>query len=815
MTTAIPAGLERRREDFGLITGTSGYVDDLKAPQGRPAPLHMVAVRSPYAHAEIKSVNLEAARAMPGVVAAFSGAELAGPMPLLDTIPLPGLRKPPRHPLATDRARYVGDPVAVILAESSYAAIDALEQVEIDYIPLTAVSNPETALAPGAPVLYDELGDNVAFVHPSGGGDIQAAFQQADRVVRLRVVNQRIAPASLEARACLFDYDPASGQFTAWLSSQRIYGAQEQLAATFGLDKAKVRVYNAQVGGGFGAKTRFMGEELAAAALALKYGRPVKWAETRSENLQAQSQGRGQTSYIEAAVKNDGRWLGLRVRTVADLGAFLAAATTIVPTGTARMLNGPYRLEAIDSQVIGSLNNKVPTSAYRGAGRPEAAYILERTIDKIARELNLDPAEVRLRNFIPPEAFPYSALTGIKYDSGDYAKALQVALEVGAYKGWRARQETARASGSSKLLGIGLSTYIEISGDGGGPPGMPTEAATVRIRPDGKVLVQSGVAHNGQGHFTAFAQLAAQVFNLPGDRIEVEMNDSALPAYGIGTFGSRTLQVAGSAVHVAAEAAREKALRVAAQILEAAPADLTLEEGRVQVRGVPARSIELGELARLVETRPELLEPDSTNPNQAATGLAARRNFSPEGPTFPSGAHLSVVEVDSATGEIKILDYLAVDDCGRVLNHYLADAQVHGSLAQGLGQALYEEIVYDENGQLLSGTLMDYTIPTAEQLPVFKTESVETPSPRNPLGVKGIGESGCTGGPPCLVNAVLDALAPLGIKEVDMPLRPEKIWALIEAAKAGSLSQPEPALPPFFRGTATPKAEKPGAFHFE
>ncbi|HEX2915497.1 MAG TPA: xanthine dehydrogenase family protein molybdopterin-binding subunit [Chloroflexia bacterium] len=817
--TVLPAGLERRREDYRVITGASGFVDDLQPEAGRPTALYMAVVRSPYAHAEIKAINLEAARSAPGVIGAYSAEELVGGMRALDIFPLPGLKKPLRKPLAVGKARYVGDPVAVVVAESRYAATDARDLVEVEYGPLPAVADPEEALRPGAPVLYPEFEDNKAYLFELGGGDIEAAFKAADRVVRLRVVNQRLAPSSLEPRACMFDYNPATGEMLARVSSQAVFRVRDSLSAFLGIEKTKIRVINSDVGGGFGAKTTFVGEEIVAASLAYRLGRPVKWLEGRSENLQAQTQGRGQINYIEAAVKNDGRVLGLKVRTVADLGGFILGVSPTIATTTVRMLNGPYRIEALDTQVVGALNNKAPTSAYRGAGRPEAAYILERTIDRVAHELQLDPADVRRRNFLPADVFPFKALTGLQYDSGNYQAALEKVLELGDYAGWRERQKEQRQQKSSKLLGLGLSTYIEIAGGGGvRMPGVPQEAATVRIRRDGTILVQSGVASNGQGHFTAFAQVAAQIFNLPGDKIEVQMNDSALPAYGFGTFGSRTTPVAASAVHIAAEAAREKAFGLAARLLEASQSDLILEEGKVMVRGVPARAVELGELARMVEEEPDLIEREEPNPVNGAPieGLAAWRDFLPSDATFPSGAHLAVVELDTDTGDVHVLKYVAIDDCGRVLNHYLADAQFHGGLAQGLGQALYEEVAYDENGQLLSGTLMDYTIPTAEQLPHFDCAAVETPSPTNPLGAKGAGEAGCTGGPPAIVNAVLDALAPLGIKYLDMPLRPEKIWSLVQAAKAGQLDQPEPQVPPFFKGKDSEGSdEKSGSFVFE
>jgi carbon-monoxide dehydrogenase large subunit len=798
--TNIPSGLERRREDYTLITGQAHYVDDLKPPQGRPLVLHMAVVRSPYAHANVKSIRLDAALTLPGVVAAFEGVELVSGMRGMDTFMVPGLKKPERRPLAVGRVRYVGDPVAIVLAEDRYVAEDARGLVEVDYEPLPPVTDPEEALASSAPLLYEEFGSNVAFVARTGGGDIQAAFERADHIIRLRLVNQRLAPASMEPRACLFDFNSTSGELSAWVSSQSVYGAREALSSFLGIDRSRIRVQNAEVGGGFGTKTRFVGEEIIAASLAVRYGRPVKWIESRSENLQAQTHGRGQINYIEAAFQRDGRLLGIKARSVGDLGAFLAGVTAMVPNGTPYLLSGPYRVEAVDSQVVGVFTNKVPTSAYRGAGRPEAAYILERIMDRGARELGLDPVEIRRRNFIAPDAFPYRTVTGLQYESGNYQAALDRAVEVAEYAQWRAKQRERREAGSPLLLGIGVSTFVENAGGTISVPGAPREAATVRIRQDGTILVQSGVAHNGQGHFTTFAQIAATALHVPASQVEVRMNDTDLPAFGIGTFGSRTAQTAGPAVLLAAEAVREKALQVAAQVLEAAPADLVMEDGQVTVRGVPTRAVSLGELARLVEEQPDLIEHEPPNPanGRLIEGLAAWRDFNPPDATYSSGAHLAVVEIDADTGEARLLSYVAVDDCGRVLNHYLVEAQIHGALAQGIGQALYEEVIYDQNGQLLTGTLIDYTLPAARQMPEFVTALLETPSPRNPLGVKGIGEGGTIGGPPAVVNAVLDALAPLGIKAIDMPLKPEKIWTLIQAARSGTLEQPEPVLPSIF-----------------
>jgi carbon-monoxide dehydrogenase large subunit len=785
--SAQTIGFERRREDYQPVTGRAHYVDDLRPAPGRPPVLYMAVVRSPYAHARITAIQLDAARSLPGVVAALAGAELVRGMPTLGAMPLPGLKKPERRPLAVDRVRYVGDPVAVILAESLYVAEDARDLVEVDYEPLPAVTDVEAAIEPGAPLLYDELGSNIALSQQTTWGDVQTAFAQADHVVSLRLLNQRLAPSSLEPRACMFDFDASTGELCAWLSSQSVFRARDTLATFLNLDHKQIRVHNADVGGAFGAKTVFLGEEIIAATLAMRYSRPVKWIEQRNENLQAQSQGRGQVNYIEAAFQHDGKLLALKSRLLGDLGAFLIFASPMLPTRTPLMLCGPYQVQAIESQVQGVLTNKAVTAPYRGAGRPEATYIVERVMDRIAHELQMDPAEVRRRNFIPPQAFPYKTVTGIVYDSGNYPAALERALQLAEYATWREKQRASRTSDGSRLIGIGLASFIELSGDSAPlPPGAPREAATVRIQRDGTALVQSGVAHNGQGHFTIFAQIVADVLGLPANKVEVRMNESDLPAYSIGTYGSRVTQVAGSAIMLAAQAVRDKAIHLTAQLLEASPADLVLTDGRIIVRGAPSRTMELGELARLVEEQPQLSEQQPPDPVNGVPieGLAAWHDFSPDGAAYSSGTHIAIVEVDTETGEVRILKYVAVDDCGRVLNHDLAEAQIHGSLAQGIGQALYEEVVYDQEGQLLSGTLMDYALPLAHMVPNFVTDFIETPSPFNPLGAKGVGESGCIAAPPAVVNAVLDALAPRGITAIDMPVTADKVWSLLQASKA-------------------------------
>ena len=774
---------ERRREDRGLITGRTQFVDDMRPASERPGTLHMLVVRSPYGHARIDGIDAEAARRAPGVVAVVTGRDLVGKLKPLEGMHLPGMQVAPRLPLAVDKARYVGDPVAVVLAENRYLGADARDLVDVEYTPLPAVTDVEAAASAGAPLLYEEFGTNVAFARQTPYGEVAEVFARAQHTLRLRLVNQRVAPSSMEPRACYFDYDPRRGELSAWMSSQAVFRVRDVLSRYLDLPSGRVHVRNAAVGGAFGAKNALLGEELIAAWLALTSGRPVKWIEERSENLQAQAQGRGQLNYVEAAFQDDGRLLGLKIRTLGDIGAFVVGVSAMMPTRTPTLACGPYRVEAIESDVACLYTNKPPCTPYRGAGRPEATYILERVMDGIARELKLDPAEVRRRNLLPPDAFPYQTVTGMPYDSGNYPALLARLLELGEYEQWRQRQREQRARCGTRLPGLGLSTFNEVSGDGRAMSAdAQREAAVVRVRPDGTLLVQSGVAHNGQGHFTLFAQITAGVFGLPVERVEVEMNNADLPVYSIGTFGSRVTQVGASVVLLAARAVREKTMQVAARLLEAARADLELTAGQVRVRGVPGRSVALGDLARQVEANPALLAgiEDGPTSTRGIEGLASWRDFAPEGPAFSAGAHLAVVEVDTETGNIDVLRYIAVDDCGRILNRELAEMQLHGALAQGFGQALFEETLYDQQGQALSGSLLDYALPLAKELPGFTSDFIETLSPTNPLGVKGVGESGTIGAPPALVNAVLDALSPLGINSIDMPLTREKVWRLLQ-----------------------------------
>jgi aerobic carbon-monoxide dehydrogenase large subunit len=796
----IPAGLERRVEDYTVITGRSSYVDDIRLNDERPSILHMGVVRSTYAHARILAIHLDEARAMEGVIAAFAGDEVANDLPAMEVMAMPDVQKPQRHPLAVKKVRYVGDPVAVVLAESQYIARDACDRIRVDYEPLPVVLDVEQASKADAPLLYEELGTNVLYRKPNRGGEIDKIFAQAEHTVTLRLENQRLAPTSMEPRTCMFDYDAESGYLTAYVSSQNIFQMRSTLAHFLDMAEDHVRVHNADVGGAFGSKTLFLGEEIIAAVLAKKYARPVKWVEDRSENLEAHMHGRGQVNYVEAAYTSQGELRGLRVHTLGDVGAFIYGIGHMLPMFTSNMLSGAYHVRAIDCDIAAVLTNKVPTGAYRGAGRPEAAYIMERTIERIARELGLDPVEVRRRNLLQPDEFPYHAPTGMVYDSGNYQRTLDKALALADYAGWREKQRQQREQDSSKLLGIAVSTFIETSGTPT-PPGNKKEAATVRILSDGTILVQSAVATNGQGHFTAFSQIAAQVFHVPGTQVKVALNDTSLPAFGTGTNASRTTLTAGSTIYLAAEAAREKVLQLAAYVLEAAKDDLSIENGRVFVSGVPARSVELGELARMAEERPDLIEHEDSNPANGVPieGLAAWRDFAPPYSAVGSGTHIAVVEVERETGEIEVLHYVAVDDAGRILNHYLAEAQMHGSITQGIGQALFEGVEYDQQGHDLTDTLMKYPIPKARQVPDYELELVETLSPISPLGSKGLGEAGTIAAPPTVVNAVIDALSPLGVKTLDMPLKPEKIWRVIQAAQQGTLRQDEPVLPVFFK----------------
>ena len=754
MTPPVFGSSIRRVEDPHLIRGAGRYVDDLQ-PDGC---LHVVFLRSHLAHATIGRIDLAAARKAKGVVAAWSAADLENLKPLRIEAGVDGMALPERRVLSSGRVRHAGEAVAMLVAESLAQARDALELIELDLDPLPVVTDMERALQDDAPLLYPEVGTNVAFRKDVKRGPIKRSFDQADVVVRERLVNQRLIPAPLEPRGAVAWID--GGRLTVQVSSQSTYGVRDTIAACLGLEEEEVRVIVEDVGGGFGSKGGCLGEEIAVAEAARRLGRPVKWIEDRSENCAVTWHGRGQLQEVELAARRDGTVLAVRSRILADMGGRLEPFTALIPGVTPDLQTGCYRIPASQSSLLAVYTNTTPTGPYRGAGRPEAAFLIERMMDRLAGELGIDPIELRLRNFISPSEFPYTNAGKLTYDSGNYAGTLQRLVEVSDYPQLREAQRRARADG--KLQGIGIATYVEIAA------GTEADQATVRLESDGMITVITGSTPHGQGHQTTWAQIAADHFGVSVDRIKVVFGDSDLPAYAIGTFGSRSAALSGSAIHETVGALTTQLRALAAAAFEAAPADVVLEAGRLQVRGVPARAMSLQQLATwAIEAgrQPE---------------LSARKEFEAPAEVFPFGAHLALVEVDRETGAVRVLRYVAVDDCGPVINPMIVDGQVHGAIAQGLAQALFEGVIYDEEGQLLTGNLTTYLLPTAADLPMFETERTVTPSPNNPLGVKGIGEGGTTGSTPAVVNAVMDALRPLGIHQLEMPLSPFRIWSAIK-----------------------------------
>jgi len=758
----------KRKEDPRLITGSSTYVDDLHLP----GLLHVALVRSPYAHAAIRGINTSAAAAVPGVVKVYTGADLmriARPIPGEggggeggEAAAGPGIV---RYALATDRVRYLGEAVAAVVAEDIYTARDAAEQIEVEYEELPVVTDLEQAVAEGAPQLHDGVANNVFVTWEKATGDVEAAFRDADVVVRQRIISQRLAPVSMETRGAVAQIDPFTRGLIVWGSTQAPHLWRTQLSKGTGLPENQIRVIAPEVGGGFGAKINAYPEDFLVATIALDLKRPVKWVETRSENLMAMSHGRAQIADYAVAAKRDGTVTGLRMRVLADLGAY--PRDSIVPSLTGWLATGVYHIPNFDGRIRSVLTNTNSVAAYRGAGRPEAAYYIERMMDLLAAELKLDPAEVRRKNFIPPDAFPYAAPGGVNYDTGEYEKNLDYALQVSNYA--QLRQEQAQARAQGRIVGIGIATYTEICGFG------PFESATVRVEPTGTVTVFTGVSPHGQGSETSFAQIVADRMGVPFDDVVVQHGDTGNTPMGVGTMGSRSLVVGGTALVMAIDAVMAKARKIAASMLEVAEADVIFDQGQFRVRGAPGRALTLKQIAEKAYSGAEL--PDNMSP-----GLEATDFFRPPDTTYPFGTHISMVEIDRDTGVPTILHYYSIDDCGNVISPLLVDGQVHGGLAQGIAQALYEEVVYDEQGQLATGSLMDYAVPKAWQLPAYHLDRTVTPSPRNPLGAKGIGEAATIGSTPCVANAVMDALAPFGIRHLDLPLRPEKLWRAIHRA---------------------------------
>ena len=764
----------KRTEDPRLITGTGTYTDDIQLP----GMLYVGFARSIHANANIRSVGTEAAKATSGVVAVYTGKDVShriGSVPC--AADMPGLKVPFHPVLAVDAVRYVGEPVAAIVATDRYVASDAAALVEIDYESLPAVVDPEKALESDSAKVHPEFENNSAYTFEQvGGSDIDEAFSKADKIVSQKIVNQRLAPISMECRAVAAQYNPGEESITLWSSTQIPHLMRTQVALMVKVPENKVRVITPEVGGGFGCKLNVYREEALLAFLARELGTPVKWAETRRENIAGTIQGRAQVNYVDVAVKNDGTLLGLRVRLIADMGAYHQLLTPAIPTLTGLMLSGPYRIPAIRMDLEGVFTNKIATDAYRGAGRPEATYLLERMMDRVAQDLKMDPVDVRKKNLAEPEEFPFSTATGLEYDSGNYKKAFDLALKKAGYEELRKEQAEKRKQG--RYLGIGLSTYVEICalGPSSAMPAGGWESATVRIAPTGKVTILTGVSPHGQGQETSFAQIAHDRLGVSMDDVVVTHGDTGMVQYGIGTFGSRATAVGGTAIYLCIEEIRKKAKKFAASLLEVKPSEIVVKGANYSVKGKPEVATTLQEIALATYTAKVL-------PKGETPGLESTKFFEPSNFTFPFGAHVAVVEVDAETGEIHWLRYIAVDDCGKVINPMLVDGQVHGGIAQAMGQALWEEVVYDENGQLLTGSLMDYALPKANYLPRFDTDRTVTPTKVNPLGVKGVGEAGTIGATPAVVNAVVDALAPYGVQHIDMPVKPEKTWRIIREGR--------------------------------
>ena len=757
----------KRKEDPRLIQGISHYVGDLRLPD----LLHCVFVRSPHANARLLSVDVEAARTSPDVVMVVTHAEVAaiGCVPCAGS--LPGLKIPNHYVLAKDQVRYVGEPVVAIVAEDPYAARDAADLVAIEYDPLPAVVDMERALHMSSALVHEQFKTNLAFTHVIKNDDVDAAFKRADCVVKQRLINQRLAPIAMETRGVVAQYLPGEKQLTVWSSTQIPHLLRTQISLMLGLPETSVRVIAPEVGGGFGSKLNVYGEEAIVPWLAMKLGKPVKWTETRGENIAATIHGRDQINDVELALKKDGTILGMRTRVLADLGAYHQLLTPIIATLTGLMSTGCYKIPAIEFEVLGVFTNKMSTDAYRGAGRPEATYLIERMIDVAARELEMDPAEIRRRNFPKPTEFPYTVATGLVYDSGNYQRSLKRALDLAGYDKLRARQKAARKQG--KYYGIGLSTYVEICamGPSAAMPAGGWESGTVRIEPTGKITALSSASPHGQGQETTFAQMIADLLGISPDDINVVHGDTAVVPYGIGTFGSRGTAVGGTALYVATEKLKKKMAAIAAHLLGGKPEQIEFRDGRIGAKG-SKKSLAFGEVvgaAYAAKSLPAGVEP----------GLDATHFFEPSNFTFPFGAHVISCEVDIETGEIKFDKYIAVDDCGNVINPMLVEGQIHGGIVQGMAQALYEEVIYNSDGQLVTGTLMDYALPRAADIPELTLERTCTPSPVNPMGVKGVGEAGTIGCTPAIVNAVCDALAPLGVRHIDMPLKPERVWRAV------------------------------------
>ncbi len=767
-----------RKEDARLLTGQTHWTDNIQAA----GMLHLAILRSPMAHARLERVDVSPALELPGVVAAFTGSDLAegmGSLPCAWPV-TEDMVHPDHPPLAVDEVRHAGDPVAVVVARDRYAAADALEAVEVEYEPLPAVLDLEAALAEDAPLVHADKGTNRCYDWPlRAGEDYAAVRERAEVVLERRYHQQRLIPNAMEPRSVVVTPLAASGEYTVYSATQIPHILRVMLAMVTGIPEHKLRVVAPDVGGGFGSKLQVYGEEAIALAVARRLGRPVKWTESRSEGYLATHHGRGMIQDVEIAADRDGRLRGLKVDLLADMGAYLMLVTPGVPILGAFMYPAIYKMDSYEFRCTGVFTTRTPTDAYRGAGRPEATYAIERIMDELAAELGMDPVELRRRNWIRHEEFPYDSIAGLTYDSGNYEAATDKALALFGYDELREEQRKRNERGDTVRLGIGVSTYTEMCGlapsrvlrdlryAAGG-----WEAASIRMLPTGKVEVVTGTSPHGQGHVTSWSQIAADVLGVPFEDVEVVHGDTRAAPQGMDTYGSRSLVVGGAAVHHAARKVVDKARKVAAHLLEASERDLEFTGGAFSVKGSPEARKTIQEVAFEAFTSHDL--PDGMEPTINAEHVLDPENFS-----YPHGTHLCAVEVDTETGMTRIRSYVCVDDVGRVVNPMIVEGQVHGGLAQGIAQALYEEAVYDDDGNLLSGTMADYLVPSAVDLPDFVTDRTETPAESNPLGVKGVGEAGTIASTPAVVGAVVDALRPLGVTDVPMPCTPERVWRAI------------------------------------
>jgi len=770
----------KRSEDARLITGNTQWTDNIQLP----GMLYVAFLRSPYAHARIVNVDTSAALDRPGVVAVFSGADLAGEQGGLPCawVVTPDMVLPDHPPIAVTEVRYSGEPVACVVARDRYAAADALEAIDVDYEPLPPVLDMQAALAEGADLVHSDKGTNKSYTWVFANGDLDAAFLDAAVVIEREYVQQRLIPSAMEPRSVVCQ--PFGDQLTVWSSTQIPHILRVMLASVTGVPEQNLRVIAPDVGGGFGSKLQVYGEEVITLILARKLGKPVKWTESRSEGNQTVHHGRDQIQRLRLAADADGRIRGLNVDLLADMGAYLMLVTPGIPLLGAFMYPAIYKMDAYSFTCTGVFTTKMPTDAYRGAGRPEATFAIERLMDELADELDLDPIEVRRRNWIKHDEFPYETVCGLTYDSGNYEAATEKALQLFEYDKLRAEQADRRERHDTVQLGIGVSTFTEMCGlapsrvlgslnfGAGG-----WEHSAVRMLPTGKVEVLTGSSAHGQGHETAWAQIASDALGVPFGDVRVLHGDTAISHKGLDTYGSRSLVVGGVALVGACVKVVDKARVVAAHLLEADASDLTFENGRFSVRGVPEQGMSIQEIAGATFAAHNL--PDGIEPS-----LDSEATFDPENFSFPHGTHLCAAEVDTETGFVKIRKYVAVDDIGKVVNPLIVEGQVHGGLAQGISQALYEEAVYDVDGNLQTTTLADYLVPSASDLPTFTTDRTETPATTNPLGVKGVGEAGTIASTPAVVNAIVDALRPFGVSDVRMPCTPERVWRALQEGVA-------------------------------